>query len=86
MGICPFHHFLPRFSEMSRDSFIILEYLNSIMEAAIETIAPDDAHCAQSPSGMLLIIRPRLSSKPLLCKSTHGQFRLLNDIFTFNYC
>ena len=28
------------------------------MEAAIETIAPDDAHCAQSPAGMLLIIRP----------------------------
>ena len=34
------------------------KYLNSIMEAAIETIAPDDAHCAQSPAGMLLIIRP----------------------------
>ena len=28
------------------------------MEAAIETIAPDDAHCAQSPAGMLLIIQP----------------------------
>ena len=37
---------------------VTTKYLNSIMEAAIETIAPDDAHCAQSPAGMLLIIRP----------------------------
>ena len=70
------------------------KYLNSIMEAAIETIAPDDAHCAQSPAGMLLIIRPFCSisfafalASPFLLQGKYSEMLLpmISKIFELSY-